>query len=361
MAIHAASMSATQAPAGDFIRRDSVCHVEELGGVFDAPFRRVAGVLLLLVALLLSGCDSSRKIETLTPEQAAAQSTNPVPGCFLSIAGAKIFYRDSEPGGDAAHTSDSFAASEGSTVVLIHGLGASTFSFRRNFPGLARQARVLALDLKGFGFSKEFSDRDVSFEAQARLVVEFLDALKIRRATLIGHSLGGTIAALIAAQHPDRVDRLVLIDSATLYVTRPFVTRFLHGRLFNGLAYQWGGPNRRRVRKLLMKSYADRSKVTPADVEGYYFPFTVKNSAESLRLFLTTNNPNLNAWFARIQVPTLILWGKEDTFIEPSVRDFLHQQIKTSRVVTIAGAGHAVMEEQPDLVNREIIAFLKGQ
>lgn len=245
-------------------------------------------------------------------------------------------------------------------IVLIHGLGASTFSFRRNIPALEKQARVVALDLKGFGLSKDFTDKNFSFMEEAAIVVALMDYLKISRATLIGQSLGGTIACLIAAEYPDRVDRLVLVDSATLYITRPWVTRFLHGGLFNSMAYQMGGPDRRRIRGLLEKAYFDKSKVSDADVEGYYFPFTIKNSAEAARLFLTTDNPNGNALLARIRAQTLILWGAKDTFIEPSVRDFLHHQIRNSKVEIIPNAGHAVMEERPEEVNQALLKFLGG-
>lgn len=318
------------------------------------------GVLLCCCWILMS-CRSPEAVETLTAEQAAAQYQNPVPGHFVTVEGTKIFYLDSGVPGRVAP--ESIAAVPDThpnlPILLIHGLGASTFSFRRNTPELARRRRVVAVDLKGFGLSKEFSDVDFSFAAEARIVVALMDALKIPRATLVGQSLGGSIAALIAAKHPERVDRLILIDSATLYITRPFATRLLHGRLFNSMAYLMGGPDRGRVRKLLERAYADPSKVSEDDVEGYYFPFTIKNSAKALRLFLTTDNPNGNALLARIQAPTLILWGAQDSFIDPSVRDFLHQQIRNSQVVVIDRAGHAVMEEKPEKVNKEIMEFLE--
>jgi len=316
--------------------------------------------LLLCCCWMLMSCRSPEAVETLTAEQAAAQYQDPVPGHFVTVEGARIYYLDSGMPGSVAPESIAAASDThaNSPILLIHGLGASTFSFRRNTPELARGRRVVAVDLKGFGFSKEFSDMDFSFAGEARTVVALMDALKISRATLVGQSLGGTIAAMIAAQHPERVDRLILIDSATLYITRPFATRLLHGHMFNSMAYLVGGPHRGRVRRLLEKAYADPSKVTKDDVEGYYFPFTIKNSAKALQLFLTTNNPNGNALLARIQAPTLILWGAEDSFIDLSVRDFLHQQIRNSQVVVIEKAGHAVMEEKPEEVNRAIVRFL---
>lgn len=315
------------------------------------------GILFCLSGtLLFISCTSPGNLEKLTP-QAAAPLIWQSNGHFITIGGARIFYLDSQDGRDEAHKVIQ-SGLKSSPFVLIHGLGASTFSFRRNMDELSNHARVIALDLKGFGLSKQYTNRDMSFRAEAALVIALMDALQIPRATLVGHSLGGSVAALVAAFYPNRVDRLVLIDSATLYITRPFVTRLLHGRLLNGFAYRMRGPTRGRVRQLLLKSYVDRSKVNESDVEGYYFPFTVKNTAESLRLFLTTTNPNNNALFSIIRAPTLILWGRQDKFLDPSVRDFLHRQIKNSQLVILEGAGHAVMEEKPEEVNREILSFI---
>lgn len=315
-------------------------------------------MMSVLGCTLLSGCNRLEKIERLTPEEAAALYHSSIPGHFIEVNGTKVFYLDSAPEGPASVSTPASSPEAKPPLLLIHGLASSTFSFRKNIPELSRHFRVLALDLKGFGLTKEYADPNLSLDAEAELVVGFMDALRIRRATLVGHSLGGSIAALVAARHPDRVNRLVLIDSATLYITRPFVTRLLHGRLLSGLAYQLGGPSRELVRKVLLKAYSDKSKVTAADVEGYYFPFTVKNSAEALRRFLTTDNPNENALFARIQAPTLILWGDDDTFFDPSVPKFLHRQIKNSKLVDIPRAGHASMEEEPEAVNRAILKFL---
>ncbi|MGB7624807.1 MAG: alpha/beta hydrolase [Terriglobia bacterium] len=321
--------------------------------------RMFAVLALTAASLLLAACESPGKKETLTPQEAALAHPGPVRGQFAAVDAAQIFYLDTRPDALVAQSPPGAETQAGSPVILIHGLGASTFSFRRNLVELSKHTRVIALDLKGFGLSKEYTDKDLSFKAESAIVVAFMDRLKIPRATLVGHSLGGTIAARVAALHPDRVDRLVLIDSATLYITRPFATRLLRGRMLTGLAYQLAGPDRQRVRTLLLKSYADKSRVSDADVEGYYFPFTIKNSAESLKRFLTTTNPNENALFERIQAPTLILWGAEDSFIDPSVRDFLHRQIKNSTVKVIEGAGHALMEEKPEAVNREIIQFIE--
>ena len=102
---------------------------------------------------------------------------------------------------------------QGPALVLIHGLGGSTYNFRRSFPGLSRHLRVVALDLKGFGYSERPAGGDYSRTAQARLVAAFMRRLDIPRAAVLGHSLGGAIAVRLAAMEPDRVERLILVGA----------------------------------------------------------------------------------------------------------------------------------------------------
>jgi pimeloyl-ACP methyl ester carboxylesterase len=105
-------------------------------------------------------------------------------------------------------------AGQGKAVLLIHGLGASTFSFRHTIPELAQRYRVIALDLKGFGYSAR-PQSDYSLTAQAALVRQVMDRLGVERAAVVGHSMGGAVAMRLALGYPERVSRLVLVASAT--------------------------------------------------------------------------------------------------------------------------------------------------
>src|SRR5918992_1428287 len=105
----------------------------------------------------------------------------------------------------------------GQPLILVHGLGGSTRWWARNVPALARSCRMYVLDLLGFGRSR--GQRFVLRDA-AGLLVHWMDQLGLARASIVGHSMGGFIAAYIAAQFPERVERLVLVDAAALPLER---------------------------------------------------------------------------------------------------------------------------------------------
>ena len=137
--------------------------------------------LLALAGAAFAACSAyawyaTRRFEQLEPHSAGA------PGSFLDIDSLRIHYVE---------------AGQGPPVVLIHGWNASTFSFRYTIPELARHHRVVALDLKGYGYSGRPAKGDYSLTAQAELVRRLMDRLDIHRADVIGHSMGGAVAMLV--------------------------------------------------------------------------------------------------------------------------------------------------------------------
>ena len=123
----------------------------------------------------------------------------PKPGNTIRLEGVAIHYVDK---------------GQGPPLVLIHGLGGCIYNFRYNIPVLAERLRVVALDLKGFGYSERPVASDYSLTAQARLVGGLMDHLGISRAAVLGHSMGGAIALRLATISPEKVDRLILVGSA---------------------------------------------------------------------------------------------------------------------------------------------------
>src|SRR5574341_1252115 len=122
---------------------------------------------------------------------------------FADIDGVRVHYQEK---------------GSGAPLVLIHGYTASTFVWKDVFEPLSEQFRVIAVDLKGFGFSGK-PDGDYTRRAQGELVVRLLDHLKIDRAILCGNSMGGEVSLNAAARHPERVSALILVDSAGVTVS----------------------------------------------------------------------------------------------------------------------------------------------
>jgi pimeloyl-ACP methyl ester carboxylesterase len=269
--------------------------------------------------------------------------TADVPGSFIDIDGRRVHY---------------VQAGQGDPVVLIHGWNGSTFSMRYAIPELAQRHRVIAIDLLGYGFSERPQDGDYSVAGLGTLVARVMDALGIERAAVLGHSMGGAIAMWFAIHYPERVERLMLVDSAT--VSEMFRARNV------GVAWRPVAPlfaplflNRSVIQRALRGAVHDRAVLTPEMVDGHLRPLRVKGHLRAQLKQLIDRRRDVPFDPASIRAPTLILWGEHDRVIKLSTGEQLARTIPNARLVVIRSAGHLPMEEQPELCNRELLAFLE--
>jgi pimeloyl-ACP methyl ester carboxylesterase len=257
----------------------------------------------------------------------------------------------------------------GPAVVLVHGLGGSTFSWRATLPALgAAGYRAVAIDLNGFGLADKRFEADYSHPAQAAFVADVMTALDIQRATLIGHSMGGSVVLHFARLLPDRVDGIVLVDAAVLGVNLGDPTGGLGslGRLVNLPPIRRLGQlalrvlmTPERVTEVLRSAYADPAFVTPAVVEGYLRPQQVRDWDLALLAIVRDSGRNaLDAPLAGITAPLLIAWGRADTWVPLAAGERLRAALPQSEWAVFPGAGHLPMEEQADAFNERLLAFL---
>jgi pimeloyl-ACP methyl ester carboxylesterase len=241
----------------------------------------------------------------------------------------------------------------GSAVVLIHGFGGHTFSYRRNIPELAKHHRVVALDLKGFGYSERPPGGDYSLTAQAEVVIGLMDELGILAASIVGHSMGGEVAMRVASTHPERVDKLVLVASVSgdrfptlppLPIIKPIMP-FL-GRL--------------TARFLLKRGFYDRTKLTEEVREGYRRPKYIRGFNDAIYRLMADMRHDSKIDYARINQPTLILWARAEALPAVILRK-LRERLPHAEVQYIERAGHLLLEEQPEDCNRAILRFIAGR
>ncbi len=249
-------------------------------------------------------------------------------------------------------------AGSGPPLLLLHGLNGSTFGFRMLTPYLTSHFRVIALDLMGFGYSERPPHRDYSLSAQARLVAGFLDALGIERASVLGHSLGGAVAMHLALQFPDRVDRLILVSSAADTEMRRGLRSSRLVRPLLPVVAVFTVQNKRFRRMSLRSACYDPSFVTPEIVEGYLAPTRVRGHLRALGAMMVDRHKDPPLDLAAITQPTLILWGAADRWLPISHGGRLMALIPNSRMEVIEGAGHLVLEEQPEESARVLTDFL---
>jgi pimeloyl-ACP methyl ester carboxylesterase len=268
------------------------------------------------------------------------------PGALLSLDGVAIHYQDL--GGTASP--------HATPILLVHGFAGSMVSFRRQMEPLARERRVLALDLPGFGYSDRSPDIDLSHTAQAERLRAFLDRLDVSLAVVLGHSMGGLIAMRFAAAHPDRVERLILVAGAPpdrrfripLYpLLRPFLPIPL--ALIAG---------ERRVREELQRIVSDPSIVTDEMCRRYTEPLRLRGTSACLFALLSDIRHDQPFDPASIQAPTLLLWGDADPVVRLSAGRQLRMAIPNARLDVIPHAGHLVLEERPEESTEIIRRFL---
>ena len=254
------------------------------------------------------------------------------------------------------------------TFLLIHGYGASTFTWRHWAPRLAARGHVLLVDMKGFGRAAKPDDGRYAPEHQAELVHRLVEARNLRRLTLVGHSLGGGVALLTALRlrerEPERLARLVVV-SGEAYEQRlpPFVKLAEHPRA-SSLLFRLLGP-KVVVRAVLRSIVHDRSRVDEEQVSGYAAPLgeerAVRALIDSARQIRPERLEQLTASYPELRVPALLLWGRHDRVVPLWVGQRLERDLASARLHVLEACGHLPAEELPEESWAVLEAFLDGR
>jgi pimeloyl-ACP methyl ester carboxylesterase len=244
----------------------------------------------------------------------------------------------------------------GPPLVLVHGIASSVYTWAAVIPALAESHDVIALDLPGFGGSAIPSH--LSGDAYPRVLGGFLDALGLGQVALVGHSLGGAVAAAFAAVQPDRVERLVLVDAAGFNLApedRPWVLRMAGAPGASAVLEKF--PVRRRVVRLALRQvFHDDARVTPERVEEYLAPLARPGASRFLSQLLgDPGGMGLPEAIGRVRAPTLVVWCAQDEWVPLRDADRFVAAIPGARKAVIDGCGHLPQEERP----QELLGLLK--
>lgn len=246
---------------------------------------------------------------------------------------------------------------QGKPVVLVHGFAGSTYTWRNLIPLLAQQYTVYAVDLLGFGLSDKPANGGYSLPDQGRLIISFIEALKLQKPTLVGHSMGGVIAALAAVQSPETIEKLVLVDAGIYHGGPPTFLKyfFFPFDVLSARSFYTKGPRTRS----LQNSYFNQALITDELVNNYLKPASTPGAAAVLAKMNKFAADRHEEIIARIQTPTLLVWGRFDKIVPAADAERLHQEIKGSRLVVVNDAGHMVQEEKPKDVAAAILQFIQ--
>jgi pimeloyl-ACP methyl ester carboxylesterase len=258
-------------------------------------------------------------------------------------------------------------AGQGPPVILLHGFGGSLWQWEYQQDALASRLRVITLDLLGSGYSDK-PDIEYTPTEMLEFFRGFMDAVGIRRATLVGNSMGAGLAIGMALTYPEHVERLVLIsglpdhvlDKLTGHLVRRAVTTGAPGWLVRFGNWLIGASITRAV---LEEIIHDPSLITPAVLDRANRNRQRPGVIEPI-LATKRNLPLWEAGFARrlheIRHPTLIIWGEQDKVFPVQVGRDLHKNVPSSILETIPESGHLPMWERPDLVNPILFRFLQS-
>jgi 2-hydroxy-6-oxonona-2,4-dienedioate hydrolase len=287
-------------------------------------------LIVILCLVLLPAVAHSQ-----TPPAVAAQEKE------MRVFGQKIVYLEAGTGSR--------------TVIFLHGLGASSAHWRLTIPAVAASARVLAPDQLGFGKSDK-----PAINYRVATLVEMLDEFYaqagVTKATLVGSSMGGWVAAAFAAAHPEKVERLVLVDAAGYSQQR------------------WGGPPLKRedllrmnpatladMRALLLTVFANKALVTDLAVRAAFAQKLALGDGAVVNAFIDSvmrDEDYLDGTLGTVTAPTLLIWGEGDVLVPLAVAKAFAQDIKGATLTTLPNCGHAPLLECFAEFNETLLKFL---
>ena len=290
-------------------------------------------VSLLFMSLLATGCLSFHS-GPLPDEPADAD--------FVEVDDTRVRYLD---------------VGEGPPVVLLHGFNATLNTWDPVIPELEEHHRVLALDMRGFGWSERPEDQDYSPQGQAQLVFEFLDERGVQDASIVAHSWGASVALAMALERPERVRRLALYSA---WVFEEQLPTFFFWSRASGLGEAlFALFYRERPADKMSQAFYDPTIMTQELVdettEMLHRPGTLAAALEATR---GQRYEDVEHRYEEVDQPTLLLWGREDNVTTLAAGERLSTELPNATLEVFPRCGHFPMLEAEHASNRRLAEFL---
>jgi len=247
---------------------------------------------------------------------------------------------------------------QGPTVLMLHGIGASLYTWRFLIPLLSSRYQVIAVDLPGFGRSSKIAVEGYNLDQQTERLKMFLDALGIQECHVIGSSMGGTLALWLGLKNPERIKKVVTLA--------PAVDPKLVPVNFSSLA--WTSPllrvaaNRYVVALFMKRAMSKRELITKETIEEYFGPY---QDPIAVRAFMkatsSIRDQRLLMDLKTLTLPLLVLWGKRDLVVKEKHVKTLLQQIPHSTYHIHPEGGHHIQEDDPVWVAEFIQKFFDSK
>ncbi len=313
-------------------------------------FFRVAGIVLVALILILSIGPFLIPVPPLENTVSVEELTD-ADSKFVEVNGVNVHYKtwgEGEP-----------------TFILLHGFGASLFSWREVTEPLSQFGTVIAYDRPAFGLTERplewEGESPYGPQAQVNIVIGLMDELGVEKAILVGNSAGGTVSMQVALQHPERVEALILVDAA-VYAgggapswSRPILKTPQMNHVGPLIARQLQAQGT----EFLKTAFHDPSKITPEIFAGYQKPLQIENWDKALwQLTVASEESGLADRVNEITLPALVITGDDDRIVptEQSLR--LADELPNAELKVIAQSGHLPHEEKPVEFMQAVTEFL---
>ena len=252
---------------------------------------------------------------------------------FVRVGGHRIHY---------------YSGGEGPPLVMVHGVASRAADMALIDRELMKTRRVYALDLLGYGESDKPEDSDYSVPTEAEVVRGFMDAMGVRNADVMGISMGGWVALKMAADHPERVRRLVLVASGGLQFPTTLTETTFSPTTMDELraSFALQSDNLSKVPAFVLRDFLRRS---PSKA------WIVRRSMASM----LTLRDVLDGKLQRVTMPVLLVWGTRDRIVPYSVAGMMKKEMPQAELVTLEGCGHLAIVECRDRAVPAIVKFLR--
>lgn len=250
----------------------------------------------------------------------------------------------------------------GDPIILIHGFFFDTYMWNKNIDALAERFKVYAYDLWGFGYSTK-EPLDYGYPLFTRQLELFMDALNISQAALIGQSTGGGTIINYSVDHQDRVKQIVLVDAAGMPNPLPIMGKISNLPLIGEFMYRL---NNDFMRKFTLGNtfIHNADRISDEFYENATRFHKIRGSTEAMlsitrKDFFGTLQDQIER-LGTLNIPTLILWGREERSIPLKIGKQLHRLLPGSELKILDQAGHCPNIDRPQACNQFMLDFLAG-
>ncbi len=302
-------------------------------------------ILLIIILIISTGC--LFKTAEIPHSQSDPILVNPKLGSkFLSVNKMNVHYRDS---------------GSGEVVVALHGILDSLHTWEGSAPSISKNFRLIRLDLPGFGLTDESPNNDYSIDFYMNFLNKFLEKLKIKKCSIIGNSLGGLLAWKFAVTFPNKIKKIILLDSAAFPLEHMgrTIDLFFNPTLrsiMKNYTPRWA------IKKSVKWLYGDPSRASDATLEHYILLSLRKGHREKYFKALkqiSSYAQNSHADLKKITQPILLIWGKLDNFIPIDHVEKWKKKVPHAEILFYEDAGHMPQLEIPNRVAKDVISYLK--